>query len=168
LLIVIPSDYSEQLTCLLRYPGHATPDLDHATPHPSSLLLRQALALQLSPTPATGASLVVENRNFLHIPSDVPEPPPPPPRRKGRPAPTHQKVASDTASPSTETTGAKSGAFGTVRNTHLKQLSQQAQNMGLPDIARGLLDRGESFGINKTNFFSAVSELRVCFSLNLS
>jgi hypothetical protein len=35
--------------------------------------------------------------------------------------------------------------------------------MGLPEsIARGLLDRGESMGINKT-FLTAVSELRVSF-----
>jgi hypothetical protein len=50
---------------------------------------------------------------------------------------------------------------GTIRASHLKQLSQQAQNMGLPDIAKGLQDRAESLGINKTSFFNAVSELRV-------
>jgi hypothetical protein len=53
-----------------------------------------------------------------------------------------------------------------MRSNHLKQLSQQAQNMGLPDIAKGLLDRGESLGINKTSFFNAVSELRVCRSIS--
>lgn len=38
---------------------------------------------------------------------------------------------------------------------------QNLHQMGLPEsIARNLLDRGESLGINKT-FLSAVSELRV-------
>ena len=44
------------------------------------------------------------------------------------------------------------------RSSFFKQNSHQ---MGLPEsIARNLLDRGESLGINKT-FLSAVSELRV-------
>jgi hypothetical protein len=55
-----------------------------------------------------------------------------------------------------------------MRNTHMKQISQQAQNMGLPDIAKGLLDKGESLGINRTNFFNAVSELRVRSATNCS
>ena len=44
------------------------------------------------------------------------------------------------------------------RSSFFKQNSHQ---MGLPEsIARNLLDRGESLGINKT-FLSAVSELKV-------
>ncbi|KAF7338357.1 Rab-GAP TBC domain-containing protein [Mycena venus] len=77
---LIPSDYSGQLTSLLRYPSHRTAD----GPHHTSVLLRQALALQMSPNQATGHSLVLENRNFLNIPTEVPEPPPPPQRRGTR------------------------------------------------------------------------------------
>jgi TBC1 domain family protein 5 len=120
--------------------------------HPSILLLRQAVGLHLSPSPATGVAVMVENRNMLHIPMEVPEPRPPPPRRGPR-APPPSSV------PPLERN--------TVRPFHIKQLSAQAQNMNLPDLARGLLDRGESLGINRTSFFSAVSELRVSIEVTV-
>jgi hypothetical protein len=89
---------------------------------------------------------MVENRNLLHIPTEVPERPPPPTRRPGRaPAPA--------PGPSIERNS--------LRPFHVKQLSAHAQSMGLPDLARNILDRGETLGINKASFFSAVSELRV-------
>ncbi|TFY80327.1 hypothetical protein EWM64_g3677, partial [Hericium alpestre] len=66
---LIPSDYSTQLTYLLRYPtpSPATSELP-ATPNHATLLLRQAIALQMSPSSSAGASIVVENRNLLNIP----------------------------------------------------------------------------------------------------
>ncbi|KAJ6630714.1 rab-GTPase-TBC domain-containing protein [Mycena sp. CBHHK59/15] len=133
---LIPSDYSGQLTSLLRYPSHPTSD----GPHHTSILLKQALALQMSPNQATGAALVIENRNLLNIPVEVPEPPPPPQRRGAR----KEKSAS------TSTSGVRPGP----------DARQQPGQMGLPEMfARGLLERGESLGINKT-LMSAVSELR--------
>jgi TBC1 domain family member 5 len=146
---VIPSDYSSQLTYLLRYPSlppFTAPDL----PHHATLLLRQAVALQMSPNPSAGASIVVENRNLLGIPVEVPDPPPAPTRRRGRPDErSHQISASDGSG--VDPSGGRSG------------LRQSSYQMGLPEsIARGLLDRGESMGINKT-FLTAVSELRVSF-----
>ncbi|KAJ7109299.1 rab-GTPase-TBC domain-containing protein [Mycena epipterygia] len=133
---LIPSDYSGQLTSLLRYPSNPTTD----GPHHTSILLRQALALQMSPNQATGNALVLENRNFLNIPLEVPEPPPPPQRRGARSGRDKTPVAS-----------------GTRSNTDARQ--QPAQQMGLELFARGLLERGESLGINKT-LMSAVPELR--------
>ncbi|KAJ6547486.1 rab-GTPase-TBC domain-containing protein [Mycena capillaripes] len=137
---LIPSDYSGQLTSLLRYPSHPTTD----GPHHTSILLRQALTLQMSPNQATGNALVLENRNLLNIPTEVPAPPPPPQRR-----------------------GARSGrdktptAVGAKASDSRQQPAQQqpAQQMGLEVFARGLLERGESLGINKT-IMSAVPELR--------
>ena len=114
-------------------------------PHPSSVLIRQALSLQMSPTPTSGTSVVVENRNIFNIPMEVPEPPPPPMRRQARHGDRSKPNASNSES-------------GSVRTAHGRNVS--TQGMYLPEIARGLLDRGESLGINKT-FMDAVSGLRV-------
>jgi TBC1 domain family member 5 len=144
---VIPADYSGQLTCLLRYPPAPEPDpIAIADTHPTSLLLRQAIALQLSPSPLAGVSVMTENRNIFNIPLEVPEPLPPPIRKQGRPR-------GGVPQP---------GITGSLRGGHSRQLSAQA--LGLPDIARGLLDRGESLGINKSSIFNAVSDFRVCCS----
>lgn len=148
-IVVIPSDYSTQLTYLLRYPTPplAAPDL----PHHATLLLRQAVALQMSPNPSTGASIVVENRNLLNIPIEIPDPPAVPLRRAQRSERSHQPSGSESPS-RRDLSGSRQG--------HYQQPSFQ---MGLPEsIARGILDRGESMGINKS-FLSAVSELRVSF-----
>jgi hypothetical protein len=86
-----------------------------------------------------GAAVIAENHNLLEIPVEVPEPPPPARRQpKGRGA----------------------GAQGGAGRGHLKQQSSQAQ-LNIPEIARGLLDRGEQLGINRASFFNAVSEIRV-------
>ncbi|KAJ7273636.1 rab-GTPase-TBC domain-containing protein [Mycena haematopus] len=132
---LIPSDYSGQLTSLLRYPSHPTTE----GPHHTSVLLRQALALQMAPNQATGNSLVLENRNFLNIPTEIPEPPPPPQRRGARTGRDKAPVA----------VGAKTS----------DARQQSTQQMGLETFARGLLEKGESLGINKT-IMSAVPELR--------
>ena len=69
--LVLPADYTGQLTVLLRYPSpQRSLDYDIGVKH-TSLLVRQALALQMSPTPATGVSLMNENWNLLNIPMDV-------------------------------------------------------------------------------------------------
>ncbi|KAJ7632543.1 rab-GTPase-TBC domain-containing protein [Roridomyces roridus] len=126
---LIPADYSGQLTTLLRYPSNTTTD----GPHHTSVLLRQALTLQMSPTPASGHALVLENRNYFTIPTEVPEPPPPP-QRRGTPRATSARTSTDSHPPPT-------------------------QQMGFEVFARGLLERGENLGINKT-LMSAVPELR--------
>lgn len=109
--------------------------------------MRQAVALQMSPTPAAGVSLISENWSLLNIPMDVPEPPPAPRRRmppsaaRGRPL--------STSAPA----GTSSGVG------HNRQ--QSSQQLGFPEmLARGILERGESLGINKS-LMSAVSELKV-------
>lgn len=144
---VIPADYSEQLTILLRYPSPPASNIDGA-PHHAILLVRQALALQMSPTPATGSSIMMENRTLLNIPVEVPEPVSLSSRR-GR-----------NIRPPVMSTNANMGAPTMGRN-HMRQLSSPA--MGLTDVfnqARGLVERGESLGINKT-LMNAVTEIRV-------
>lgn len=148
ILAVIPSDYSAQLTCLLRYPPLTSSS--STSIHPATLLLRQALTLQMSPSAATGVSIVHENLNLLDISLEVPEPPPPPMRR-GRPR------VSERGQPMSPITGSKNPADG-VHRMHLRQGSNP---MAIPEmLARGLLEKGESLGINKT-VMNAVSELKV-------
>lgn len=90
---------------------------------------------------------MIENRNLLGIPLDVPEPPPVP--RKRVPQSQRERPPSS---------GRQTGSDSDPR--HSRQGSAQSQ-MGLPEMfARGLIERGESLGINKT-FMNAVSELKV-------
>ncbi|KIM49172.1 hypothetical protein M413DRAFT_438340 [Hebeloma cylindrosporum] len=138
---LISSDYSGQLTALLRYPSPTTPARLEGAPHHAILLLRQALALQMSPNPATGATIVMENRNLLDIPVDIPT----------------NMLASPTKrmrSPRLPSTSQMDSAIG--RN-HSRQASSP---VGISEMfARGLVERGESLGINKT-FMNAVTEIR--------
>lgn len=138
---MIPADYSGQLTALLRYSTPQSPSTFENVPHHTVLLLRQALALQMSPNPSTGAATVLENRGLLNIPSDVP-----PPVNKQRRTQTKHTIAQEhMTSPASQGHSRQGTSF----------------QMGLPEmLARGLLERGESLGINKT-LMSAVSELRV-------
>ncbi|KAG7452579.1 RabGAP/TBC [Guyanagaster necrorhizus] len=139
---LLPSDYSTQLTVLLRYPSVPRSFEYGTSVHPTSLLVRQALALQTSPTPSTGVLLVSENRNLLNITMDVPETLPAPRRRTAPPARNRPL--------STPASGSAQG--------HTRQ--QPSQSLGFSEmLARGILERGESLGINKT-FMSAVSELK--------
>ncbi|KAG2367540.1 rab-GTPase-TBC domain-containing protein [Suillus spraguei] len=134
---LIPSDYSMQLTYLLRYPPSQAED---GALHHTILLLRQASSLEMSRTPSAGAIVMTENRNLLNIPLEVPDPPVQM-RRRARPP-----ISSDFH-------GTSPG-----QGEHMRQ--SPSFQMGLPElIARGLMDRGESLGINKT-VMNAVSELR--------
>ncbi|KAL5528993.1 hypothetical protein ACEPAG_4967 [Sanghuangporus baumii] len=145
---LIPADYSGQLSVLLRYAPPPT-DIDPASPHHAILLLRQAFALYTSPNPSTGSSVAIENRNLLNIPLEVPEPQPSPMRTR-RPA-TRVRSSTDVrkaAGPSRIPQG---------QNISVKQ--SQSLQLGFPELARGLLEKGESLGINKT-VMNAVSELR--------
>lgn len=141
---LIPADYSTQLTYLLRYPALERAESSGPSLHPCSLLLRQALTLQMSPTSSTGVSVVHENLNLLGVPTEVPDPPPPPTRRRPRPAERGTSLSHIN-----------------VRDEGTKGHFRQGSNpMALPEmIARGLLERGESLGINKT-VMNAVSELK--------
>lgn len=129
---------------LLRYPP--CPVHEEGAPHHILLLIRQATALEILHTPSAGASLAIENRNLLNIALDVPEPPLVV-RRKVRPTERmHQTTSSEHISGSPSAEG-------------LRQ--QPSFQLGFPElITRGLLDRGESLGINKT-VMNAVSELKV-------
>lgn len=157
LLPVLQSDYSGQLTMLLRYP--ALPSEAEAStdgmPHHTSLLLRQALAFQMSPTPTTGVSVVLENRNLLNIPLEVPESPP----------------ASDQVRRLGHTPREKSASTSDLSHGRGHLPRSPPPQFGFPEgIARGLLERGETLGINKS-FMNAVSEFRVsvlrCCDLSL-
>ncbi|KAK0503183.1 RabGAP/TBC [Armillaria luteobubalina] len=143
---LLPSDYSTQLTVLLRYPS-VPRSFEYGSPvHPTSLLVRQALALQMSPTPSTGVLLVSENRNLLNISMDVPETPPAP-RRRSTPFVRNRPLS----------TPAVPGSSNTAQG-HARQ--QSSQSLGFSEmLTRGILERGESLGINKT-LMSAVSELK--------
>ncbi len=143
---MIPSDYSGQLTTLLRYPSPLPSNKIEGTPHHAVLLLRQALALQMSPNPATGSSIVIENRNLLGIPVEVPLTPsltPPRRDRAGRQMPS-----------------SSSQMEGGMSRSHSRLAS--APPVGISElITRGLVERGESLqGINKT-LMNAVTEIRV-------
>ncbi|KAG0705875.1 rab-GTPase-TBC domain-containing protein [Suillus ampliporus] len=128
---LIPSDYSMQLTYLLRYPPCS--EAEDGAPHHAILLLRQASSLEISRTPSAGAIVMTENRNLLNIPLEVPDPPVQM-KRRARPPGQHGQ------------------------GEHMRQ--SPSFQMGLPELlARGLMDRGESLGINKT-VMNAVSELR--------
>jgi TBC1 domain family protein 5 len=141
---VIPSDYSGQLTYLLRYP--APPSLDSRLKGSYShitLLLKQALTLQMSPSPSTGASVILENYNILNIAIEVPVP--------ALPSRRHVRDKSAAVPRSSGVTDGPSH--------HSRQHS--SPQVGLPEmIARGLLDRGENLGINKT-LMNAVTEIKV-------
>ena len=121
-----------------------------AASHHTALLLRQALILQMSPTAAVGASIILENRNVLNIPIEVPEPPPPAPRRRSERTGGRRKSVSETRSAPPDSGHSNRGSIGRAANGQLN----------LPEFAKGLLDRGEALGINKT-FMNAVSEIKV-------
>ena len=147
-ITVIPSDYSGQLTYLLRYSSNFSMEsMPSTAPHHTSLLLRQALTLQMSPTAAAGASIVFENHNLLNLPAEVPESPPKTSHRLGGRPVGRRKSASETRPESGHS------SRGSLRRAANNQLN-------LPDFAKGLLDRGEALGINKT-FINAVSEIKV-------
>ncbi|KAG8745299.1 hypothetical protein FRC10_008315 [Ceratobasidium sp. 414] len=83
--LLIPAEYTTALTHVLRYPLPPTEpplsDSDTTEPH---LLVQQALMLRTNPTPATGATVVLQNRSVLGIPIETPAPAPPPtPRGRG-------------------------------------------------------------------------------------
>lgn len=148
---VIPSDYSGQLTHLLRYSSNLPIEsMPSTAPHHTALLLRQALILQMSPTAAVGASIILENRNLLSIPIEVPEPSPPASRRRGERLGGRRKSVSETRSAPPDSGHSNRGSIGRAANGQLN----------LPEFAKGLLDRGEALGINKT-FMNAVSEIKV-------
>lgn len=158
IFVVLSSDYSGQLTSLLRYPPPPS-SVDPSSPHQAVLLLRQAFALYTNPNPSTGASIAIENRNLLNIPLDVPELEAPPLRRQMRPQqiPMRRRASMDLLS-------STAGKEGPNRN----RPTQQSQQLGLPELfARGLLEKSESLGINKT-VMNAVAELRVCIRFFLT
>ncbi|KAF9559134.1 RabGAP/TBC [Agrocybe pediades] len=141
---LIPADYSGQLTTLLRYPSPGSSSKVEGAPHHALLLLRQALALQLSPNPATGSSIVMENNTLLNIPIEVPAPPPVVPKRNRNTRPP-------------ATISSSSNIEGTLPRNHLRHGSTP---IGISEMfTRGLVERGESLGINKT-LMNAVTEIR--------
>ena len=105
----------------------------------------------MSPTVATGATVYQENFNLLNIPLEVPEAPP---------ATVRRRAANKNPSYSISEAGPSSRGPLTPDNNKM-HFRHGSASMGIPEmIARGLLERGESLGINKT-VMNAVSELKV-------
>ena len=145
MIIVIPSDYSGQLTTLLRYPSPTSANKFEGAPHHTVLLLRQALALQMAPTPTTGASIAMENQTLLNISLEVPTTSPASSTKRTTRLPLSSNMTG--SSGDTPTRG------------HSRQVSSPA--FGISDmLTRNLVERGESLGINKT-LLNAVTEIRV-------
>lgn len=76
-----------------------------------------------------------------------------------------QSVSASSAPAVGASVGSRSAGLGTgaggARTWHARQLSTPGSGMGIPEmLARGLLERGESLGINKT-VMNAVSEIKV-------
>ncbi|QRV86507.1 TBC1 domain family member 5 [Ceratobasidium sp. AG-Ba] len=82
--LLIPGEYTEALTHVLRYPPPPTATEDPDAPTEPYLLVQQALMLRANPVPATGATVVLQNRSSLGIPIEAPSPAPTPVRRRGR------------------------------------------------------------------------------------
>ncbi|KAI9456458.1 RabGAP/TBC [Russula earlei] len=147
---LIPSDYSGQLTHLLRYSSnYSTDSIPPTVPNHTSLLLRQALTLQMSSTVAAGASVILENSNLLNISAEVLEPRTPASRRRGERLSGRRKSVSETRPTPSDSGHSGRGSIGRIANGQLN----------LPEFAKGLLDRGEALGINKT-LMNAVSEIK--------
>lgn len=126
---MIPADYSEQLSYLLRYP--VQPD-DGCVP--VSLLLQQAIRLSQDPNTSTGASIVMQNRNVLGIPIEVPE------------------------TAQVEISRRRRGHTGAQSSSSVER--REASLGGFPEmLAKNILDRSESLGINRA-IANTVSELR--------
>lgn len=144
---MIPADYSGQLTTLLRYPTPSSSKIDGA-PHHAILLLRQALALQMAPNPATGSSIVMENRNLLGISIEVPD------------IPVLERTRSSRLGRPQPLSAHSSTGTGSIGRGHLRQGS--APGVGISEmLTRGLIERGETLGINRASILNAVTEIRV-------
>ena len=101
----------------------------------------------MAPTPAAGASLTFENQTILEIPVEIPTP-------ASLTGLSGSGKGHFTRQQTSSTLG-RDGSFG----SHNRLAS--SSSMGLPEmIARGLMERGESLGINKT-LSSALTELKV-------
>ena len=111
-----------------------------------------------SPNPASGAAVVVENKTFLGLEIDIPEPEPQTQRRRVPPTGgTMRRKSNADLLPSTSSSVGEPSSR-PPRGAGVRQSLQ----LGLPEmIARGLIEKGESLGINKT-VMNAVAELRVC------
>jgi TBC1 domain family protein 5 len=137
---VIPTEYTEQLTYLMRYPPLDTPIEGVA---PTALLVQQALRLQQSPSPSTGVSIVMQNRDLLNISAAVPDLP----ARSARRTRESRAISAPGRPPV------------------MQSQSARESQVGLPEmIARNFLDKSEGLGINRA-FFNTVSEIRVRFNV---
>ena len=96
----------------------------------------------------------MENRNLLNIPLEIPEP-------QRTPARIQRPVARKRSS----TDSQQAGPSKPQQAQHRPVPQSQSLQLGFPELfARGLLEKSESLGINKT-VMNAVSEIRVSFHL---
>ncbi|CED83991.1 Ypt/Rab-specific GTPase-activating protein GYP6 [Phaffia rhodozyma] len=153
---IIYADYSEALTILLRYPTSEPPLL-------IPLLLQQAILLRDStPSPALGVSVVMENQAILGIPAN-------PPRHSQE-----EDVAAVSRSRGrlgvggarqSQTLPSKGMAsrLAMARNFDLSgamgAAQQAAAGIGIQDLAKGLMERGQALGIDKS-LLGKVAEIR--------
>lgn len=144
-LSVIYADYSEALTTLLRYPT-SNPPLS------ITLLLSQSVLLANSAlSPTLGVSLVMENQAVLDIPAN----PPPPSSEEERPK-RRMHSEKDQARVGSRLTLARNFDFGGA----VGAAQQAAAGIGIHDLAKGLMEKGQALGIDK-NLLGRVAEMRV-------
>lgn len=128
-LLVLSGDYASILTNLLRYPPDA-PEL----PLSASVLLEQADKIRQDPSPATGAAISLQNFELLGI-------------RPYVPLPTDEEPIQQRRRPMAPTGSSARGNGG------------YGQGYGFEGIAKGLIERAQSSGIDRA-IISRVSELR--------
>ncbi|KAF8520166.1 hypothetical protein BU17DRAFT_47025 [Hysterangium stoloniferum] len=131
---LIPGDYNTHLTYLLRYPSPSSLGSPQTSNAPA-LLLSQAQSLIASPTPSTGAALMIQNRNELGIRTEVPEAPRKPPRRWR----------------------ASATAPSTVSQSKASQIHERPRLQDV--ITNRLMDANESLGIQR-GIYNTISEIR--------
>lgn len=160
--IVIPSDYSGQLGYLLHYPTQTPAGASSSM----TLLLQQAQQLQSSPSPATGVTVAMQNRDVLGISMEVPDPPSPPRRRGPANSAGRGRRIQSSSEASTLPNRQRSPLLGAGQSIQSKIGSYADQyrkdQFGLPELlSKGLSD------INNT-VYSTVTEIRVSRGLFLS
>ncbi|KAI5792428.1 rab-GTPase-TBC domain-containing protein [Peziza echinospora] len=131
---LLESDYSTALTLLLRYPSPSPPNLP-------ATFVADAIYLRNNLTPAGGAHIITKYSNrppkaYIRVPFT--SPPSSPPQRSPKP---RRKEISSTGQTS------RIRAASPLSATFIQ--AQGGLDWLMNDVAKGVLDRGEKWGVNK-------------------